>query len=1162
MWIWISIAAVLILAAWLLVWLIGLPIWIAILVTVVAVLGVAVVFLIKLLRARARAAALERELLKQAGTQAEQARPERRMEILQLQAQMRQAIQALKKSRLGAGGGSALYALPWYVIVGPPAAGKTTALEQSGLAFTSPGPSGPKIRGTAGTRNCDWWFSQHAILLDTAGRFTTEDDDRDEWFAFLDTVKRFRPGKPLDGILVAVSVTDLIGADESHIEDLAQKLRARVDEMMTRLEMVLPIYVVFTKLDLVAGFVEFWGDANKQQRAQAWGATFRLNDERLKEPGRAMEAEFDILLKSLHSRLLDRLPRERLSEARTRILQFPAEFQLLRAPLARFVEELCTSNPYQESPILRGFYFTSGTQVGRPLDHVLANMVRGFNLRVGVGQEPGRAQPQSYFVTDLFKGIVFLDRNIAERSGTHQRRQLIWQLAVGGAAALVTTVVLVWAALSYADHSDLVAGTTTAIDNLKKAEKAQTGRFDTAHLEALTNLYGQVQRLREERDRVRLPGWLNSASLYEPTYAYYIDRMRFIMDGPVRDQLRAEVGSITGLAQLTAENFGYAYNDLKLYGMMTGPEHLNGDWAKEHLAEQWIKAGTLAPRLDADKVGLNVQEYLQALAANHALRWRQDEAAIASSRRRICQQPIEELQFATLAAFAKGVPPVRPEKIFYGVSAPYLQTRGDVEVPGLFTKPGWNKVREALQKPEGLFTLEPWVCGGATVATPDLQKSSVEHLRTMYFDRYENAWTSFFRGLSIQSPSDIRTSIDELRALEQADGPYTRLFQTLTENATLEMDVGLLERGINFVRSAVDAGTTEKPISPVEKHFKPLISFSASSGNGPPAELTTYLSLLTNLEVSLSQLAESRDPAAGYDAELTRTKNAVERLFGRLEAGLRGLIKPLLMAPIMGARGAVVRAGEGDIATSWKADVWDNWNAKLAGKYPFTESQNDASLTDFVEFFRPVGGFIWKYYESTLSKSLQRNGNSFTVRDGIQTQYRPELIRCLNIAAEITDAVFGASPEPGAAFFIKMQPAGRDIAEIIFQIDGQPKVYRNEPEKWIPVVWPAKDAPARGGVLKVRGAGFEEEIARAGDFGLFRLFDAGALKPLTATDGVPVLAATWMLSRSGTTPVVIQVRPSKGIHPFERGFFRKLKCPETATAAGIPPPSPGGFPLP
>jgi len=278
-------------AAWVGVFFPGYPWWIALIVTVVAVVIVLTVFIVRRVTAARKAAALEKELLRQAGAHAEHARPDRRAEILQLQAQMKDAIAALKRSKLGVRGGqSALYALPWYVIVGPPASGKTTALEQSGLAFVGSGGGAPKVRGTAGTKNCDWWFSKDAILLDTAGRFAINEDDPEEWLAFLDTVKKFRAERPLDGIIVAVSLAELMSAGESQIEELATKLRARVEEVLTRFEMVLPIYVMFTKTDLVGGFVEFWSDLGKQQRGQVWGATFLIDDERLQEPQAALDS--------------------------------------------------------------------------------------------------------------------------------------------------------------------------------------------------------------------------------------------------------------------------------------------------------------------------------------------------------------------------------------------------------------------------------------------------------------------------------------------------------------------------------------------------------------------------------------------------------------------------------------------------------------------------------------------------------------------------------------------------------------------------------------------------------------------------------------------------------------------------------------------------------
>ena len=92
------------------------------------------------------------------------------------------------------GGGQFLYELPWYVFVGAPGSGKTTALMNAGLQFllgdSAGSGKGGSVQGVGGTRNCEWWLTNEAVILDTAGRYTTEDDDRDEWFSFLDMLKQ------------------------------------------------------------------------------------------------------------------------------------------------------------------------------------------------------------------------------------------------------------------------------------------------------------------------------------------------------------------------------------------------------------------------------------------------------------------------------------------------------------------------------------------------------------------------------------------------------------------------------------------------------------------------------------------------------------------------------------------------------------------------------------------------------------------------------------------------------------------------------------------------------------------------------------------------------------------------------------------------------------
>ena len=73
-----------------------------------------------------------------------------------------------------------------------------------------------------------------------------------------------------------------------------------------------------------------------------------------------------------------------------------------------------------------------------------------------------------------------------------------------------------------------------------------------------------------------------------------------------------------------------------------------------------------------------------------------------------------------------------------------------------------------------------------------------------------------------------------------------------------------VDKGKDFFASAtdklmgVDAGATERQVSPVERHFKPLLrfAFGDSGGSKPdaaPAALSQYLAQLTTLEVALGR---------------------------------------------------------------------------------------------------------------------------------------------------------------------------------------------------------------------------------------------------------------------------------------------------------------------
>ena len=392
---------------------------------------------------------IEDRLRGQARQHKESVRPDKRGQVEELEERLGAALTTLKSSKLGKG---ALYQLPWYMIIGPPGSGKTTLLRESSLTFPDQA-HGRGVRGVGGTRNCDWWFTDNGILLDTAGRYTTQDEDRNEWFTFLDMLKKSRPQKPVNGAIIAISIADIIQSDEVQLAEHATKIRERVAELTQKLEVIFPIYLLFSKCDLLDGFVETFGGYDKKERAQTWGFATPNEGSKDSQIASQFDAEFTALEERLAAARLRNLAAAKSKHKKAKIFSFPMQFALIRKRLHSFLSQLEQENPYAESSSIRGCYFTSGTQEGQPLDQVLASMREASGLTEELESNVEEAvDTKAYFIDDLFTQVVFPDKDLARSSAKAQKQRNM--LRKGGviasiAAGALAVVALVW---SFASH--------------------------------------------------------------------------------------------------------------------------------------------------------------------------------------------------------------------------------------------------------------------------------------------------------------------------------------------------------------------------------------------------------------------------------------------------------------------------------------------------------------------------------------------------------------------------------------------------------------------------------------------------------------------------------------------------------------------------------------
>jgi type VI secretion system protein ImpL len=174
-----------------------------------------------------------------------------------MQQKWKEAMDALKRSHLRSRG-NPLYVLPWYMVIGTSGSGKTTAIKSARL--TSSFEDAQAVAGLSGTKNCDWWFFEQAILIDTAGRYAVPVDetrDREEWQRFLSLLARYRKKEPLNGLIVTIAADTLNTMDTESIDQYGKGIRMRIDEIMRVLGSKFPVYAMVTKCDLVHGMTRF-----------------------------------------------------------------------------------------------------------------------------------------------------------------------------------------------------------------------------------------------------------------------------------------------------------------------------------------------------------------------------------------------------------------------------------------------------------------------------------------------------------------------------------------------------------------------------------------------------------------------------------------------------------------------------------------------------------------------------------------------------------------------------------------------------------------------------------------------------------------------------------------------------------------------------------------
>ncbi|MEI2266617.1 type VI secretion system membrane subunit TssM [Erwinia sp. CGal63] len=1054
--------------------------------------------------------------------------------------------------------------LPWYMVTGTQGAGKTTAILSSGQHFPLPEQLNKVCKESAPTRNCECWFANEALFIDTAGKYIDVADEQPEWDGIVKSIKKYRPVQALNGVIVALSVSDVMGKSKTELYDLAAKVRARLDTMRSMLGIRFPVYMLITKLDRLMGFAEYFRSLTEQEREQLWGVTFPWGEEAKNGGGdlrERVEAEFALLENRLERAMTLRQQEEYSNTDRKRMYALPQDFRMLLEGVAEVAQTLFFASRYDENQgytSLRGIYFVSshqpensvminnGTLMQKWRNFVANRQAVPLAYQASLSRESDAlvrdvAWGRQYFLKTLFSEIILKDADLARRNlrvESKYRFQNFFGHCLGIAACIW---LLNGIYHSYFQNGDYLVAAGQKAARLETEVKSYQKAPDANRLPLLLNLaqylpeFGGLDVLHPDLSfRYGLYIGKHLAKDADGLYHYFLRRLLFPQ---IENQAHAALQNA-----VYERNNAAIYNSLKLYLMLSGQGVFDQDYVVSEVTRAWDSAGKIQPY---EERSLFIA-HLNALFSRPE--WRQygqspDKALVKEAReilnRNVLNNRLYERVMALMQAEA-------PESLTLSKmtdeDAGQIFTLADEELaekgmPGMFTWEGYHQVfkKKLGESIRQLQVEDSWVMGNEE-AQNALKRLKVDKsagvvdptrdaLMKLYLKEYTRRWQHFLQNIRLKSEgaehngSGLSFDIYMLRTLVSTNSPLINLARRAVRETTLAEDQqdNLLKNqnlgGTGLTNSRlVDAASKlnlalaahEKKVlrQGVDNYFVPLREFVGGGEKGMGAASGTKLHQIMGVLNDQYTLLVISDSAI-KNGSLPAVSDAGQRLSAESAVWpdpFKYLIAPLLNGAYRRVNHQIVYSSNRTIS-SGPGEVCRN---TLQGRYPFADNSEEVSLRDFERFFA-TGGVLDDYFQKNLADKVDTAARPWRYRGDINTQ-DSEALDVFEQAEAIRSAFFqNGGRTLGIDFSVAIPYLAPSVTQLNLNFDGVVMGYSHGPVTPKLFHWPGTRAESVVNMsTKPRILSQENGLTLTGPWALMRWLDT-VNDIATSPSGQPVL---------------------------------------------------------
>ncbi|MDN7701942.1 ImcF-related family protein [Burkholderia semiarida] len=792
---------------------------------------------------------------------------------------------------------------------------------------------------------------------------------------------------------------------------------------------------------------------------------------------------------------------------------------------------------------------------------------------------------------------------IANRRGNGRRVGFCWSNALAMCVTLATIAWCVWMTTSFIGNQQLMRE-AQATANAAIGARPQTAVAWRTQL-ALQQLMEKL----EYRQHHGAPWYLRAglsrndeilSGLWQP---YRIAATRNLqipvvqtIDGLLKaaDQARADSLQSQDIRSST-------YNALKTYLMLGDPSRADPAFLRRLLVALWPRPVEM-PLGERDDTGRRLAAfYADHLKAHPEWRIAMDDGVVTATRNMLITQmglasADDTVYQSIIDDVTNKYADASLETLLNGSDA-YGMFTASQTVPGIYTRAAWDgMIAAAIDKASRERRVSgDWVLTGSQAPQPigntlaqgmvqakpivDEKRAAEElkqRLTARYFDEYTAAWQRMLNSMKWQPASNLGGAVAQLSRLADAQ---TSPLIALMKSAQYQAQAGRPSQALvdTLVRKAQDLiGTDEQAgaavVSPLDKPFGPLLMLMSDTGASPAAanaksalpagialtgvSLSRYLTAVTTMRLKLQQISGSPDAQAmarslaqavfqGKLSELSQARDDAALTAASLGAAWAGFGDAVFAQPLEAAWQTILQPAAASLNDAWRASVAAPFNAAMSGRYPFFDTQADASFAELGRYVRPDTGLISRFVTTQLAGVMKLEGDHWVPNEFAPQalQFDPKFLSAVRQLSTVGAQLY-LQGDAGQKFEMMALPTP-EVTRSELSIDGKQIVYFNQQERWTPLAWPGNGLNGHAGLTwQTLDAGLRQAFDSTGDWAFLRLLSKADVKQLDSTR----YRLTW--NTGSSEPLSYVLRTQVGAGPIGLLKLRGFRMPDRIFIVG------------